>query len=380
MSPSRCCSRPTGPNRRRKRGRRGRSPSHAGRRPLGRSRPRRGGRCTGGRSGSGSARQLLLLRFDELTIIRRIEVEKRPTGSEMLDENLPNQVCCAGGDHRHRNCADGGSNSRQSLHETSDSDRRAGRNHRSCKAGYDRFAEIVGKRNAVNLRQTAKHLELNSADRSHVDERYRDKSGRPGPQREPVDQLRRSLVALLVRHRGRIRHGRLVTHRSDPFLQPFAPDPAIATRVPGYGRSTSKQVSVAQVDRQLRRPARHRTLVSTELKTNISPPGWASCLSRCLGPPGRVRKHAVSAARPACRFEGFRTIQVVQRTDCSRGGKVNALRRRRGSNHRPAPRRLASWLKPRRSLIITVLAIVDVDAPPALLLLADEALGGLRHR
>ena len=114
--------------------------------------------------------------------------------------------------------------------------------------------------------------------------------------------------------------------------------------------------------------------MSTELKTNISPPGWASCLSRGLGSPGRVRKHAVRQRGRRAALKDSERFRSSTRTDCSRGGKVNPLPRSRGCNHWPPPRRLASWPKFRRSLITAVLAIVDVDAPPALLVL-DAARG-----
>ena len=64
-----------------------------------------------------------------------------------------------------------------------------------AKAGDDRFAPIFGKRNAVDLRNAAQHLNLDAADGRQVDERHRKKSGSPGPQRETLDQFHRHCTA-----------------------------------------------------------------------------------------------------------------------------------------------------------------------------------------
>src|SRR5882757_10549992 len=66
----------------------------------------------GGLSSGGSRRrleaELFLLGLDELTIVRRIEVEKRPARSKMLDESLADRIGGAGREHRHRQRRDRG--------------------------------------------------------------------------------------------------------------------------------------------------------------------------------------------------------------------------------------------------------------------------------
>ena len=44
------------------------------------------------------------------------------------------------------------------------------------------FAKVLGKRNIINPRDAAKHLDLDPADGSKVDERQRNKTGGPRPQ------------------------------------------------------------------------------------------------------------------------------------------------------------------------------------------------------
>jgi hypothetical protein len=95
-----------------------------------------------GRHRSRSGTQRLPLRPDELTIVRWIEVEKRPTRSKMLDENLTDDPGGAGGDHRHRQHPDRRTDYGQALHEAGRSGGGARRDYRSHQAGKDRFAPI----------------------------------------------------------------------------------------------------------------------------------------------------------------------------------------------------------------------------------------------
>src|SRR5713226_3817155 len=69
-----------------------------GRRALARRSSRSGGGLRSERGRCGSGVPLLLLGLDELTIVRRIEVEQRPTRREVLDENLADHVGGAGGE------------------------------------------------------------------------------------------------------------------------------------------------------------------------------------------------------------------------------------------------------------------------------------------
>src|SRR5271166_357110 len=129
-----------------------------------------------GRQCSSSGSDLRLLHLYELTIVRWIEVEKRPTRSKMLDENLADHPGSAGGGYRHCQRPDHSSDARQSLYEAARSGRDARRGHRSRQAGKDRFAPIFGKWNFVDLRKTAQHVELDPADCGHVDKRQRDET------------------------------------------------------------------------------------------------------------------------------------------------------------------------------------------------------------
>ena len=61
---------------------------------------------------------------------------------------------------------------------------------------------LSDKRNAVNLGKPAQHLQLDPADRGDVEKRHRDQTGGARPQRETIDQIRRILVAILVRQLG----------------------------------------------------------------------------------------------------------------------------------------------------------------------------------
>ncbi len=161
-----------------------------------------------GRRGRGRlAAQLLLLGLDELAIVRRIEIQQRPAGGEMLDEYLADDVGRTRGDHRHRDRADDGSDTGQPLQDAAGTHgggaRSAGRDHRASEARYHRFAHVVGKRDAVNLRKAAEHLQLHAPDRGHIDKRDGDQASGSRPPGEALDQLRGLLVALLIRQVGR---------------------------------------------------------------------------------------------------------------------------------------------------------------------------------
>ena len=120
-----------------------------------------------------------LLSFDELAIIPDVEIEQGPARRKVLDESHADRVSGAGRQHRHRNCTDCCSNDWHALYDARGSYPTACRDHRSCQAGYDRFASVFGKRNAINLRNEVQHLNLEAADGRQVDERHRNKSGSP---------------------------------------------------------------------------------------------------------------------------------------------------------------------------------------------------------
>ena len=147
--------------------------------------------------GSRSAVPHLFLSFDELAIIGSVEIKQCPTRSKVLDENHANRVRSAGRQRRHHDRANNRSDDRHTFYYAYGSNPTAHRNHRPCKAGYKRFALVFGKRNAVNLRNTAQHLNLNPTDGSQVDHRHRNKSGSPRPQRETFDQFHRMCMASL---------------------------------------------------------------------------------------------------------------------------------------------------------------------------------------
>ena len=115
--------------------------------------------CAWGWSLMRAGGKLFFLGLDELTVIGRIEIKQRPTRSKMLHENLADHVGGAGGEHRHCQRADCRSYSGKALHEAAHTHRggrrSARRDHRSCQAGYDRFASIFGKWNAVNFGKAA---------------------------------------------------------------------------------------------------------------------------------------------------------------------------------------------------------------------------------
>ena len=99
------------------------------------------------------------------------------------------------------------------------------RDHRARKARDQRLAAVFGERHAVDLRQTAQHLDLKSADGKDIDNRHRDKAGDAGPNREAVDQLA-AISAFLGRLTPAFRSRRLRRFRchSGSFLvTPLAP-------------------------------------------------------------------------------------------------------------------------------------------------------------
>ena len=140
------------------------------RRRVGRAAARRRRRGLGsGWQRCRSAVPLLLLNLDEVSIVRRIEVEKRATGSEVLDENFPDCIRGAGGYPGHRNRADGSSDRRHALQCARNTHPTGCRNHRTHQARNDRLAPICGEWNAIDLRKAPQHLELNTAHRGHVE-------------------------------------------------------------------------------------------------------------------------------------------------------------------------------------------------------------------
>jgi hypothetical protein len=69
------------------------------------------------------------------------------------------------------------------------SDHAGCRNEGSCEACYNHFAAVFGKRNTINLRQTAEHLELKSAGCRKIHKWKRNNSGPPGQNREAFNQF-----------------------------------------------------------------------------------------------------------------------------------------------------------------------------------------------
>src|SRR6266496_3769700 len=75
----------------------------------------------------GAAAELFFLGLNELTIVGRIEVKKRPAGSKMLNENPADHPGGTGREYRHRKRADRRSESREAFHKAPHTD------HGSCR-------------------------------------------------------------------------------------------------------------------------------------------------------------------------------------------------------------------------------------------------------
>src|SRR6266536_1558997 len=86
----------------------------------------------------GAAAELFFLGLNELTIVGRIEVKKRPAGSKMLNENPADHPGGTGREYRHRKRADRRSESREAFHKAPHTDhgscRGARWDHRPCQA------------------------------------------------------------------------------------------------------------------------------------------------------------------------------------------------------------------------------------------------------
>src|ERR1700730_18799449 len=147
----------------------------------------RGSGRSSGRQCSSSGSELRLPRLYELTIVRWIEVEKRPTRSKMLDENLADHPGSASGGCWHSPRPDHRSDARRSLYEAARSGRDARRGHRSRQASKDRFAPIFGKWNFVNLRKTAQPIKLEPTDCGDVEKGHRDETSSSRPKRQAVN-------------------------------------------------------------------------------------------------------------------------------------------------------------------------------------------------
>ena len=117
----------------------------------------------------------LLVSLNELTIVRRIEVEKRPTRCKVLNESLADGV--------------GGSGKSTGITNPATIVPTIGTALSTLAAPMPLVVGIIdparlainalpyfGECHAVDLRKTTKHLDLESADGKGVDNRHRDKS------------------------------------------------------------------------------------------------------------------------------------------------------------------------------------------------------------
>src|SRR6202171_6463442 len=144
-----------------------------------------------------------LLRFDEFLIVRRIEIQQRAAGLEVLDERLADGIVASGRQYRHHEGRRYRAEQRHALERAGGAHAARHRDHGAGKTGDQCLTAVFRELHVIDLRQAAQHLQLNSADSKHVDEGQRYQTADAGPQGKAVDQFSSRHMSLL----GRLRRG-----------------------------------------------------------------------------------------------------------------------------------------------------------------------------
>src|SRR5215470_9322799 len=93
--------------------------------------------------------------FDELAIIRRIEIEQRATGFKMLDESFADRIGGAGREHRHDEAGGQYVDHRDRLERARRTHAAGRRDHTTGKRRDQRLTAVLRKLYVVDLRQPA---------------------------------------------------------------------------------------------------------------------------------------------------------------------------------------------------------------------------------
>src|SRR6185312_2524550 len=109
-----------------------------------------------GRARAGGARvPHFLLRLDELAIVRRIKVEQRSAGGEVLNESLADGIGGARRQNRHDKSGCQYAENRHELERAGGADAAGRRDHRTGQTRDQCLAAIFGERHIINLRDAS---------------------------------------------------------------------------------------------------------------------------------------------------------------------------------------------------------------------------------
>src|SRR5262249_45172087 len=109
--------------------------------------------------------------LDEFPVVWRFEIKKCPPRRKVLDESQANYISSGNAQRRRCQRANSSSSYWHAFYHAGQSDSRARGNHCSCETRNERLAPVLGERDVVDLRKTAQHLNLQTADSGQVDDR-----------------------------------------------------------------------------------------------------------------------------------------------------------------------------------------------------------------